>query len=75
MKQIYLDRGQCKLLEVPYMESRGPITVPVRTILESKDYDKEHQDFLEPLLGSRLKITKPEENSPGWYNVVATVGR
>ena len=72
MKQIYLDHTQCAQLGVPYMEAHfSSVTLPVREILDSRQsYDKEHRDFLEPLLGASIELSKPPENSPGWYTVV-----
>ena len=70
MKQIYLNREQCELFDVPYYEA-GSTSLPADEILRSRfmGYDKEHQAFLESMGRHTIHLRKLVTDAPGWYTV------
>jgi len=68
MDQIYLDRDQCSRFGVEYFGADS-ISLRADVILGSKDYDKQHQDYLGSFGVKVIHLTKTKSDSPGWYSI------
>ena len=74
MKQIYLDRDQCKRFELEYFGD-DQTTLRADEILASKfqGYDKDHTEFLQGFGSAIVRISRIELDSPGWFSVNAEI--
>jgi hypothetical protein len=76
MQQIYLDRDQCEQFQIAYFE-KDSTCLRADVILASKSsgYDDQHTHFLQEFRSRTLMLSRLRDDSPGWYNVINTLGR
>ncbi len=70
MTTIYTDQTQCMHFKVSYFDADESFKVRASALLKTKDYDREHRDFLEGLGNSTLHLERGAGLFPGWWDVV-----
>ena len=71
--KIYTDREQCKDFRVSYSARGAHLVVSANVLLSTKDYDKEHRDYLEPLGSASVVLVRLADDDPGWWTVLEHV--
>ena len=69
--QVYTDREQCNLFEVPYF-GEAELTVRADRLLRSKGgdgYDKHHQGYLRNFRTQTITLVRVKGMGPGWWTV------
>lgn len=70
MTTIYTDQSQCSMFRVSYFDDDESFRVRASALLKTKNYDKRHRNFLEPLGDSVLHLKRQAGLFPGWWDVV-----
>ena len=68
--EIYTDKDQCHRFNVSYYDREATLIVCADVLLESKDYDQEHRELLEPYGSTKLVLKRTLEHGPGWWAIV-----
>ena len=71
--EVYTDRSQCEYFEVSYMDAEEELVIAASTLLSSKDYDREHRDYLGSFGSKTIVLTRTPEQRPGWWRVTEVV--
>jgi hypothetical protein len=69
--QVYTDREQCNLFEVPYFRE-AELTIRADRLLRSKGgdgYDKKHQAYLKSFGTQTITLVRVKGTGPGWWTV------
>ena len=67
--EVYTDMVQCEHFGVPYFEREAKLVVAASTLLQSKEYDTGHTEFLSALGSHTLIMERTADQGPGWWRV------